>query len=86
MPVYVYLCGECGERAEYEHGMDEQPGLNCIKCGGELRDRVPQRYRWYKNPDDVLHEDMDREYREWRSWRKKTPAAPDGVGGAVGIE
>ena len=36
MPIYVYECDKCGERAEYLQKMADPPKTVCEKCGGKL--------------------------------------------------
>ena len=37
MPIYEYLCQECGDRSETLQSLNEPPLTECSACGGELR-------------------------------------------------
>lgn len=37
MPIYEYLCEQCGSRSEVLQRMDEAPRTVCDECGGPLR-------------------------------------------------
>jgi putative FmdB family regulatory protein len=37
MPLYEYLCGQCGERSEILQKISEAPATHCPKCGGDLK-------------------------------------------------
>ena len=34
MPIYDYICGACGERTEFMHGVHAEGPATCPKCGG----------------------------------------------------
>ena len=33
MPIYEYICDECGHQKEVFHGMNDNPLTNCNECG-----------------------------------------------------
>lgn len=37
MPLYEYLCQQCGERTEILQKISDAPYTHCPKCGGEMR-------------------------------------------------
>jgi putative FmdB family regulatory protein len=37
MPLYEYLCSQCGERSEILQKLSGPPYTHCPKCGGEMR-------------------------------------------------
>jgi len=37
MPLYEYLCGQCGERSEILQKIADAPATHCPKCGGDLK-------------------------------------------------
>jgi len=37
MPLYEYLCSQCGERSEILQKLSDPPYTHCPKCGGEIR-------------------------------------------------
>ncbi len=38
MPLYQYVCRECGQEEEIDHTMDETfEGVGCANCRGALR-------------------------------------------------
>ena len=42
MPTYQYRCGDCGADRELEHGMSEDPIIECFMCDDNFMRRVPQ--------------------------------------------
>ena len=42
MPKYVYRCSDCGADRELEHGMSEDPIIECYMCDEQFMRRVPQ--------------------------------------------
>lgn len=69
MPNYVYGCKN-KHRKEVTHGYNDNPVVKCKDCGQVMK-RVPQPFRFYMNPVDVLYDHMDNKYREWRTKREK---------------
>lgn len=65
MPVYVYQCEEKHE-TEVAHGFTDKVLVFCPECHKPMH-RVPQAFRWYFNPQDVLLDKLDKKYREYRS-------------------
>ena len=67
MPEYVYGCRdkEHKERVTVAHARFEDPFVPCSECGQAMH-RVPQKFRWYHNPGEVLLDHMDNKYRDWR--------------------
>lgn len=41
MPIYVYLCEQCGTRQQKRQEFDDDPLTICSVCGGRIH-RVPQ--------------------------------------------
>ena len=37
MPLYEYLCGQCGERSEILQKISDAPATECPKCGGDVK-------------------------------------------------
>jgi putative FmdB family regulatory protein len=37
MPIYEYLCKECGNRFEVIQKFNDSPIDRCIKCGGKVK-------------------------------------------------
>ncbi|MEA2568552.1 MAG: hypothetical protein QOI24_553 [Acidobacteriota bacterium] len=37
MPLYEYLCAQCGERSEILQKIADAPATHCPKCGGDLK-------------------------------------------------
>lgn len=68
MPTYVYGCGPNDHpRKTITHPVGAPDiDLVCEECGKPLH-RIPQAFRWYMNPSDVLYDHMDDEYRKWRT-------------------
>ena len=40
MPIYEYICNECGVVTEQIHGMSETPLVKCEECGGVSERKV----------------------------------------------
>ena len=68
---YVYACEDARHpRSEIAHSIEEEPQIVCGVCGAEMH-RVPQSFRWYRNPGQVLLEKLDDGYRNMRARRSK---------------
>ncbi|SHE27689.1 putative regulatory protein, FmdB family [Marinitoga hydrogenitolerans DSM 16785] len=37
MPIYRYICEDCGNEFTVMHGMNEEPNVFCEQCGGKAR-------------------------------------------------
>ena len=77
MPTYVYGCSahiSDHPRLEITHGMHENPVLCCSVCGAEMR-RIPQSTRFYMNPEQIIVDYLDENYKRYRA-RKKGQKAP----------
>lgn len=64
MPIYVYGC-ENNHRIEVEHSIRDDPVIICDVCGSKMW-RVPQSFRWYMSPTEMLLDTMDENYRKWK--------------------
>jgi len=40
MPIYEYVCNNCGAVTEKIHGMNEKPSVKCADCGGKAKRKV----------------------------------------------
>lgn len=40
MPIYEYVCQECGERVEALQRIDDPPLTECPSCGGSLKKAI----------------------------------------------
>ena len=40
MPIYEYVCSDCGKHFEEMHGMNETPKISCESCDGKNVQRV----------------------------------------------
>ncbi|HEX2465632.1 MAG TPA: FmdB family zinc ribbon protein [Thermoanaerobaculia bacterium] len=40
MPIYEYVCEQCGECTEMIQRLADPPLQECLKCGGKLRKKV----------------------------------------------
>jgi putative FmdB family regulatory protein len=40
MPIYEYVCEQCGEKSETLQRLGDPPLTECPKCGGRLRKKV----------------------------------------------
>lgn len=69
MPTYVYRCPS-DHRKEVTHSIKEDPKVICEKCGSVMR-RVPQSFRFYMNPQGILIDWMDENYRRYRTKRRR---------------
>jgi putative FmdB family regulatory protein len=53
MPRYDYMCNECSEIFEVEHGMTEKPPVQCPTCGTYLTRKIiietPGLYIYWKD-------------------------------------
>lgn len=76
MPSYVYACPKSKRhpRKEVTHGMNDDPVIQCEACGAKMR-RVPQPFRFYMSPVQVLYDWSDENYRRYRA-RKAGKRAP----------
>lgn len=69
MPTYEYGC-KGGHRVQMVHGFGDNPDVRCSICKEPMH-RIPQLFRWYKNPGMVLLDHMDDKYREYRGKVKR---------------
>jgi len=69
MPEYLYRCPN-NHRKEITHGIKEDPLVICRKCGDVMR-RVPQRFTFGFNAEEIAAEWMDENYRRYRSKRMR---------------
>jgi len=69
MPLYEYACpkNKRHPRREITHGMKEDPVVQCEACGARMH-RVPQSFRFYMSPLDVLADWSD---ENWRRMKKR---------------
>ena len=69
MPIYVYACPKSSKHPHKEitHSMKEDPVIQCDACGARMH-RVPQPFRFYTRPLDVLIEWSD---ENWRRMKKR---------------
>lgn len=69
MPVYIYGCPKSNKhpRKEVTHGMHDDPVIQCPACGAKMH-RVPQSFRFYMNPLQVL---IDWSDENWRQLKKR---------------
>ena len=75
--TYVYGCDDREHpRKEIVHKMGENPVVLCDECGKKMH-RIPQAHRFYMQPEEVLVDWMDDNYRRWR--KKKPLRSPDRV-------
>ncbi len=37
MPIYEYVCNNCGHRMEVMHGVHDRGPASCAVCGGQVR-------------------------------------------------
>ena len=71
MPEYLYGCEVKEHPRVYTiHGVGEIVDMRCSVCGKKMH-RIPQAFRWYKNPGMVLLDHLDDKYREWRGKQKR---------------
>ena len=71
MRTYVYGCpSHKEERIEKTHEINDEPKILCPVCSDQMR-RVPQPFRYYNNPADVLFDLIDKRYGEERATRRK---------------
>lgn len=40
MPIYEYVCAQCGTQREVMHKMSESPRIDCDRCEGEHLQRL----------------------------------------------
>ena len=64
MPTYVYGCKN-KHRQEIAHSFFDRVVVFCGVCH-ERSKRIPQIPRFYINPQDVLLDRLDKEYRQMR--------------------
>ena len=70
MPTYVYGClNKEHPRVELTHGMNDNPVVKCDVCGAVMH-RVPQPARFYMNPEGILLDWMDENYKRFRAGKK----------------
>lgn len=76
MPIYVYACPKSRKhpRKDITHGIKEDPVIQCDACGTRMQ-RVPQSFRFYMSPVQVLYDWSDENYRRYRA-RKAGKRAP----------
>lgn len=36
MPMYRYVCSECGNEEVHLHGINDSPSISCSKCGNSM--------------------------------------------------
>jgi len=71
MPTYVYGC-ENGHKKEVVHPLTDDPEMICY-CGLPMR-RIPQPFRFYMNPGEVLLDYVDEGYSRYKRDRIKRKA------------
>ena len=72
MPTYVYGC-ENGHEKEVVHPMNDDIRILCFECGLLMR-RIPQPFRFYMNPGEVLLDYMDEGFSRYKRDRIKRKA------------
>ncbi len=72
MPTYVYGC-ENDHQIQRAHSIDEDPVVICSECG-KLMHRVPQPFRFYMNPAEVLLDYVDEGFSRYKRDRIKRKA------------
>ena len=70
MPLYIYGCDNKEHpRKEVVHGMNENPDIRCDVCGGKMH-RIPSGGRFYINPESIIVDYLDENYRRYRARKK----------------
>jgi putative FmdB family regulatory protein len=69
MATYVYRCKN-NHRREVVHKMSENPVVKCKECGAVMR-RVPQKFRFAFDAQEILIDWMDENYRRYRTKRRR---------------
>lgn len=70
MPEYVYGCEDRHQRTMIHHGFHEDPEITCMVCGKRMH-RIPQPFRFYRDPNLVLLDYMDDKFRETLAKKEK---------------
>ncbi len=71
MPTYVYACStHTAHREEVIHSMQDSPVIPCPLCGEQMH-RIPQVFRYYLNPKDVLCDMLDDKYVKYRAEKER---------------
>jgi endonuclease III-like uncharacterized protein len=72
MPLYVYACDnlEHTERRSVVKAMLDEPSVLCSVCGYQMH-RVPQPFRFYNSPFEVLTDKLINEFHEYKATKKK---------------
>ncbi len=70
MPTYVYGCKQHPEsQCEVVHGFADNPLMPCPVCQKAMH-RIPQAFRFYNNPANVLMDRMIDRFTEYRKEKK----------------
>lgn len=77
MPSYIYACKENKKhpRKEVTHGMKEDPVIICDECGSKMS-RVPQSFRFYMSPFEILADWSDENWRRHKARKKRGSRTP----------
>lgn len=72
MATYVYGCSKDKQhkRKTVQHSMKDNPRVLCDECDAEML-RIPQGFKFYMNPGDVLLNKLEDKYRAWRGKKDK---------------